>query len=97
MKRRRALTVALLVALLLVIAGTVTTVVVLRRGPKGVPPELVPPSWAEFRTSPGHASHVGGAKAECKDCHDFQREGFKNPGVTPCLRCHAAPRACRGC
>ena len=88
MKRPRTLAAALVFALLLIAAGVATTVIVLRGSPKGVPPELVPPSWAEYRASPGHAFHVGGGKAECKDCHDFQREGFKNPGVAPCQRCH---------
>jgi hypothetical protein len=58
-------------------------------GPAGVPPELVPTSWNEYRTSPGHRTHVDGGKAACKDCHDYTRDGFKNPGSAPCARCHA--------
>ncbi|MGD0528730.1 MAG: hypothetical protein ABSE49_26575 [Polyangiaceae bacterium] len=63
------------------------------RGPKGVPPELVPASWAEYRLTPGHQTHVGGEKAECHDCHDFERDGFKNPGTAVCAKCHAGVAA----
>jgi hypothetical protein len=73
-----------------VLAGIVVVLVVVQaRRPAGVPPELVPASWAEFRTSPGHDSHVGTGKATCRDCHDYAREGFKSPGSAPCARCHA--------
>jgi hypothetical protein len=57
-------------------------------GPKGGPPDLVPASWAQYRLTPGHQTHVGGEKAECHDCHDFERDGFKNPGTAICAKCH---------
>jgi hypothetical protein len=38
--------------------------------------------------TPGHQTHVGGKKAECHDCHDFERDGFKNPGTAVCAKCH---------
>ncbi|MGA3121885.1 MAG: hypothetical protein ABSF69_14050 [Polyangiaceae bacterium] len=55
---------------------------------KSVAPDFVPASWAQTRTTPGHRTHVGGAKAECRDCHDFERDGFKNPGTAVCTKCH---------
>jgi hypothetical protein len=55
----------------------------------GVPPELVPASWEQYRTSAGHVAHVGSGKAACRDCHDVEHRGFENPGAAPCARCHA--------
>lgn len=54
-----------------------------------VPPGLVPPTWTEVRLSPGHRAHVERAKIACGSCHDFERDGFKNPGTGVCARCHA--------
>jgi hypothetical protein len=54
----------------------------------GVPPELVPASWEQYRTSAGHMAHVGSGKVACRYCHDFEHDGFKNPGTAPCARCH---------
>jgi len=76
-------------AVVIMAACVLTLVKVWPRGPKGVPPDLVPASWAEYRTTPGHQTHVGGEKAECHDCHDFERDGFKNPGTAVCKNCHA--------
>jgi hypothetical protein len=79
----------------LVIAAGMTAACVLAlvklwpHGPKGVPPDLVPASWAQYRLTPGHQTHVGGGKAECHDCHDFERDGFKNPGTAVCAKCHS--------
>ena len=88
MRRRRALLWTLLAAVLVVGAAIAGLVAVLPHGPAGVPPELVPASWAEYKASPGHETHVGQGKAACKDCHDYEREGFKNPGSAPCVHCH---------
>ena len=54
----------------------------------GVPAHLVPPSWVEYRESAGHKSHVGRDDVACKDCHAYEKEGFKNPGTGPCVKCH---------
>src|SRR5262249_18829806 len=45
---------------------------VLSRRPPGVPAELVPPNWAEFRASAGHEKHLAQPNVVCKDCHDFE-------------------------
>jgi hypothetical protein len=63
------------------------------RSPPGVPPDLVPASWEQYRMTPGHQTHVAGGKAECRDCHDFERDGFKNPGTAVCAKCHAKDMA----
>jgi hypothetical protein len=76
-------------AVVIVAACALALVKLWPRGPKGVPPDLVPASWAEYRLTPGHQTHVGGEKAECHDCHDFERDGFKNPGTSVCAKCHA--------
>jgi hypothetical protein len=70
--------------------GAILAAVVVARSRKAldVPPGLVPASWNEFRTSPGHESHVSTGKTTCRDCHDYQRDGFRNPGPLPCTRCH---------
>ncbi len=51
-------------------------------------PDFVPASWTQFRTSGGHEAHVGHGKIECRDCHDFERDGFKNAGAFVCAKCH---------
>jgi hypothetical protein len=63
------------------------------RGPREVLPENVPPSWTEYRTSPGHQSHVGRQRIECHACHEIERDGFKNPGTAVCGTCHAKEAA----
>jgi hypothetical protein len=79
-----------LAAAIAVVAACIAALVALwPHGPKGVPPDLVPASWAQYRLTPGHQTHVGGQKAECHDCHDFERDGFKNPGTEVCKKCHA--------
>jgi hypothetical protein len=55
---------------------------------QGVPAHLVPASWASYRTSAGHAAHVGKKDVACRDCHAYEAEGFQNPGIAPCKRCH---------
>ncbi|MEO6951373.1 MAG: hypothetical protein ABI321_06130 [Polyangia bacterium] len=77
-------------AVVLIVACVVVYVKLRPHGPPGVPPELVhvPVSWAQYRATPGHQTHVGGGKAECRDCHDFDSNGFKNPGTRVCTRCH---------
>ncbi len=80
-------TAALVVALAVAVACAL--LVIRYRGPSDVPPAMVPASWALYRTSLGHITHVDSAKVTCSGCHDFEREGFKNPGVAPCAKCHA--------
>jgi hypothetical protein len=81
----------LAVAVVLIVACVVAFVELRPHGPPAVPPDLahVPASWAQYRATPGHLTHVGGGKAECRDCHDFERDGFKNPGTAVCKKCHA--------
>ena len=77
-----------LVGVALVAAVIVAIVIRARSEAPGVPSELVPPSWESFRTSAGHKIHVGKDGLACKNCHDYEREGFKNPGSAVCVRCH---------
>ena len=89
MKRASKLALATIGLLVVVIAAAAIAFFVLRaRLPSPPPPELVPPAWAVFRTSAGHRAHVGKPGIECKSCHDFERDGFKNPGSAPCVGCH---------
>ena len=82
---------ALLVALALVAAAVFGVVRAEkdRAEAPGVPANLVPASWSEFRTSAGHKAHIGKKDVTCKDCHAFERDGFKNPGSALCTRGHA--------
>ncbi|MCL2449866.1 MAG: hypothetical protein FWD17_13045, partial [Polyangiaceae bacterium] len=77
-------------ALAFAVAGAAVVALALRgqREPPGMP-RAVPESWNELRTGPGHRKHVEDAHIACRDCHDFEREGFKNPGAAPCAGCHA--------
>ncbi len=50
------------------------------RAPRGVPPQLVPAAWAEYRKSPGHVVHVDEGTIACAACHDFERDGSVDPG-----------------
>src|ERR1700733_15145135 len=77
---------ALAIALTLVIAGIVLYWRAHRVAP--VPPNLIPSSWEVARTSPGHTEHVGKLGLACKECHDYEKDGFKNPGSGPCTSCH---------
>jgi hypothetical protein len=54
----------------------------------GVPAALVPASWNEYRTSSGHQTHVNKAGLQCKECHAYETNGFKDPGTAPCAKCH---------
>jgi hypothetical protein len=85
--KRRSLVVALIAAACVIAAAVAGIIARLQHGPPGVPPKMVPAAWAEYRTSLGHTRHQD--KVTCTDCHDYEREGFKNPGVAPCGRCHA--------
>ncbi len=76
-------------AVVIVAACLAVRVLIGRHRAKSVTPDFVPASWAQARTTPGHRTHVGAAKAECHDCHDFERDGFKNPGTAVCTKCHA--------
>lgn len=80
-----------LFALVLVLGVAASVAFVVFRpqpSPFEAPPSTVPPSWNEFRTSQGHAAHLGKKDVTCKDCHDIASGGFKNPGATVCVRCH---------
>jgi hypothetical protein len=82
------------------------------RRPHGIdeiPAALVPANWPQLRLTKGHEEHVGKQGIACKDCHDYEKEGFKDPGIAPCARCHeketalthpsnvAVPMNCRTC
>jgi hypothetical protein len=89
-KRRALIALAIAFACLLVAAGLgVKHFLAKEPGPPPEAPVIVPARWAELRTSPGHMGHVGKQGIECKSCHDYEKEGFKNPGIAPCARCHA--------
>jgi hypothetical protein len=83
----------------LVIAAGIVIVCVLAivklwpHAPPRTAPDFVPESWAQYRTTPGHALHVGQGKAQCHDCHNIERDGFKNPGTAVCANCHAKEAA----
>ena len=76
-------------ALFLVACGLFAFLRVVSKRPEPVAGEVVPASWAEFRTSTGHRAHVGKSTVVCKDCHGFEAAGFTNPGSGVCARCHA--------
>ena len=88
-RRGRGILWTVLAVTTLLIAGAWGLVARWPSSPPGIPPEMVPASWEEFRTSLGHRQHVGKDGVACKDCHDYEREGFKNPGAAPCQRCHS--------
>ncbi len=85
--RKTALGIALGV-LFLIAAGVAGFLRVVSKRPDAVPADVVPPSWAEFRTSPGHQQHIGKATIVCKDCHGYDTAGFTNPGTGVCSHCH---------
>ena len=87
-RAQRSVLATLLVSVCVLAAGAIGFVVKRAETPAGPPAELVPSAWSEYRTSLGHTQHVGKASIECKNCHDYEREGFVNPGVAPCARCH---------
>src|SRR4051812_620138 len=75
-----------------VVAGIAGALFAIRRiphTPPGIPPDLVPPSWAEYRTSLGHREHVGKGSIVCNDCHTQVGAGFHKPEVDVCTHCHA--------
>jgi hypothetical protein len=80
-------------AVLVITAGVTALVEWWPHPPKGAPPELVPASWEQYRTSPGHQAHVTRAGIECGSCHDLAKDGFKNPGTDVCKNCHAKETA----
>jgi hypothetical protein len=103
MTRRARTALAGLSAIALAGALAIAAVLALRSGGSpGVPPELVPASWARYRTSVGHEAHLATGKVACRDCHDYERppndadpndqgaarSGFRDPGSAPCGRCH---------
>ena len=85
----RRIVLSLVAAAVVLAACTVLLVKLWPRAPPGVPPDLVPASWAQYRSSPGHVAHVGHATVGCRDCHAIERDGFKNPGASVCATCHA--------
>jgi len=88
-KKRARIFSALALAIALVIAGGAAFLVrILRSHHATVPPELVPPQWEQFKTSAGHRKHVDEEGLACKECHDYEKVGFKSPGAAPCARCH---------
>ncbi len=52
-------------------------------------PAMVPASWAEYRTSPGHREHVERDHVPCRACHRSEQDGFRDPGTAGCAACHA--------
>ncbi len=88
-RNARRIVLSLVAAAVVLAACTVLLVKLWPRAPPGVPPDLVPASWAQYRSSPGHVAHVGHATVGCRDCHAIERDGFKNPGVSVCAACHA--------
>ena len=86
--KRWALAIALFIAVCAGGLGVYRVVAHAVRRPAEVPEEMVPGSWVTYRTSLGHTQHVGKSNVTCRDCHDYQRDGFKNPGPAPCVRCH---------
>jgi hypothetical protein len=87
-RRRPKTTIGALVAVLALAALAVFVVHALRNRGLGIPAELVPPAWEQFKTSAGHRTHVEEHHIACKECHNYESEGFKNPGVAPCAKCH---------
>jgi hypothetical protein len=83
------------VAAAVVVLASAMTALVLAwpRGPRRATPVSVPASWAEYRTSPGHREHVDRRHVECSACHLSEADGFKNPGATGCVACHAREAA----
>ncbi len=88
-RRMRVVIIALFAAVCAIAMAVAAVVARWPHSPPGIPPEMVPAAWAQYRTTLGHTQHVGQGNMVCKDCHDYEREGFKNPGVAPCARCHA--------
>ncbi len=87
---RNAVRLVAFVAVLVLGVVASVTIVALRHDPSPfeAPPSNVPPSWSEYRTSQGHAAHLGKKDVSCKDCHDIASGVFKNPGPAVCARCH---------
>jgi hypothetical protein len=82
-------------ALVLVIACVVAFLKLRHQGAPEAPPDPahVPATWEQFRTSAGHKTHLTDGKTQCSDCHDFNKNGFKNPGTAVCAKCHAKEAA----
>jgi hypothetical protein len=74
-------------------AGTLALGVWWSRAPKEALPENVPPSWTEYRASPGHQEHVARDHIACNACHRIGQDGFKDPGAEVCGGCHAKEAA----
>lgn len=77
------------IAVLVLVAAVVAFLVHLestRRGP--FVPKDVPPEWQDFKTGQGHRVHVEERGVACKECHDYERDGFVRPDVATCNRCH---------
>lgn len=85
-RKPHALTIVAIVAVLA--AGVAGVFVAWPRREVRPPPELVPSSWAEFRTSQGHALHVGQRNIECGECHDYRKAGFATVELARCGACH---------
>ncbi len=80
--------VATVLVLIAIATAVIALVLIERSRVPGVPSEMVPPSWSEYRTSLGHEAHIGKDHIECRDCHDYEKEGFRSPGSSGCVRCH---------
>src|ERR1017187_6415460 len=87
MTRRRVLTIGAIGAAI-ALALVVALIVKKTHRSAEIPPNLIPSSWNEVRNSPGHAQHVEKRGIACTECHDYERDGFKNPGSAPCAQCH---------
>jgi Cytochrome c3 len=81
------------IAVVVAIASAGAAIALWPHPPRNPAPGAVPAAWAQFRTSPGHQTHVAKADIACGACHNFERDGFKNPGTDVCRNCHAKEAA----
>ena len=88
----RALTLVALVLLAGALAAGVKWVLELREATAPPRPEAyVNASWVVYKHGPGHRTHVGRLRLDCKACHQADAsQGFDRPGPAPCASCHEA-------
>lgn len=85
---RRSAAFTILAVAVMVAAAAIGLFVVWPREKANPPAELVPSSWAEYRTSRGHELHVSEQRIECGACHDFRKSGFAPVELARCRGCH---------